>query len=207
MEDLIRSWLEKHVGRVASLERQARWRPVWFADVDVDDGAESLALCVRGDRTDYPGIFPLEHEMLVQRMLHERGVRVAAVHGWIDEPRAYVMDRVPGRSDFSDCTPEQRDAVMDDYIGILAELHALDVEPFEAAGVRRDGMGAYERWYRSSKKRPDPFLEFCLGWLRRHPPATAAGTRSSCGTPASSIRRGSGSRRFSTSNWPISATR
>ncbi|WP_331767557.1 phosphotransferase family protein [Embleya sp. NBC_00896] len=172
MEDLIRSWLEKHVGRVASLERQARWRPVWFADVDVDDGAESLALCVRGDRTDYPGIFPLEHEMLVQRMLHERGVRVAAVHGWIDEPRAYVMDRVPGRSDFSDCTPEQRDAVMDDYIGILAELHALDVEPFEAAGVRRDGMGAYERWYRSSKKRPDPFLEFCLGWLRRHPPAT-----------------------------------
>ncbi|WTW92033.1 phosphotransferase family protein [Streptomycetaceae bacterium NBC_01309] len=167
MEDLIRTWLEKHVGRVTRLERQARWRPVWFADVD--GGAGSLALCVRGDRTDYPGIFPLEHEMLVQRMLHDSGVRVAAVHGWIDEPRAYVMDRAPGQSDFSGCTPQQRDAVMDDYVDILADVHALDAAPFEAAGVRRDGMGGYERWYRASKKRPDPFLEYCLGWLRRHP--------------------------------------
>ncbi|NUU20212.1 MAG: phosphotransferase [Streptomycetaceae bacterium] len=167
MDDLVRDWLAEHIGPVIRLERQARWRPVWFADVERD--GETLGLCVRGDRTDYPGIFPLEHEMLVQRLLHEHGIRVPAVHGWLDDPRAFVIDRVPGQPDFSGCTPEQRDAVMDDYIAILAEVHALDVAPFEAAGVRRDGMAAYERWYRSSKKRPDPFLEFCLGWLRRHP--------------------------------------
>lgn len=167
MESLIRQWLEKNVGRVTRLERQARWRPVWFADVERD--GRTLELCVRGDRTDYPGVFPLEHEMLVQRLMHESGVRVAGVHGWIDEPRAFVIDRVPGRPDFEGCTAEQRDAVMDDYLRILAELHALDVTPFAEAGVRRDGMGAYDAWYRSSKKRPDPFMEFCLGWLRRHP--------------------------------------
>ncbi|MCF2533405.1 phosphotransferase family protein [Yinghuangia soli] len=166
-EDLIRTWLTDHIGPVKSLERQARWRPVWFADVERD--GEPLGLCVRGDRTDYPGIYPLEHEMLVQRLLHERGIRVPAVHGWIDEPRAFVIDRVGGRPDFDGCTAEQRDAVMDDYIATLAEIHALDPAPFAAAGVRRDGMGEYERWYRSSKKRPDPFLEFCLGWLARHP--------------------------------------
>lgn len=167
MENLIREWLEKNLGRVERLERQARWRPVWFADV-VRDG-EVLELCVRGDRTDYPGVFPLEHEMLAQRLMQERGVAVAGVYGWIDEPRAFVIDRVPGRPDFADCTDEQRDAVMDDYLRILAELHALDVAPFADAGVRRGGIEAYDSWYRSSKKRPDPFMEFCLGWLRRHP--------------------------------------
>ena len=167
MDDLIKGWLEKHVGRVTRLERQARWRPVWFADVERDGG--TVGLCVRGDRTDYPGIFPLEHEMLVQRLLHERGIPVAGVHGWIDDPRAFVIDIVPGRPDFTGCTDAQRDAVMDDYLRVLAEVHALDVAPFDAAGVRRDGMGAYDRWYRASKKRPDPFLEFCLGGLRRHP--------------------------------------
>jgi hypothetical protein len=30
-------------------------------------------------------------------------------------------------------------------------------------------MAAYLAWYRRSKKRPDPFLEFCLQWLGRHP--------------------------------------
>ncbi|GAA4966280.1 hypothetical protein GCM10023205_33590 [Yinghuangia aomiensis] len=168
MEERIRAWLEKHLGRVDRLERQARWRPVWFADVTRGDGTR-LRLCVRGDRTDYPGIYPLEHEMLVQRLLNERGIRVPAVYGWIDDPRAYVMDRVDGQVDFAGCGDAQRDAVMDDYLGILAEIHALDPAPFEAAGVQGDGMGGYERWYRSSKKRPDPFLEFCLGWLRRHP--------------------------------------
>lgn len=168
MEERIRAWLEKHLGRVDRLDRQARWRPVWFAEV-TRGGGTRLRLCVRGDRTDYPGIYPLEHEMLVQRLLNERGIRVPAVYGWIDDPRAYVMDRVDGQVDFAGCGDVQRDAVMDDYLGILAEIHALDPAPFEAAGVRSDGMGGYERWYRSSKKRPDPFLEFCLGWLRRHP--------------------------------------
>jgi aminoglycoside phosphotransferase (APT) family kinase protein len=167
VDDLVRAWLESNIGTVVRLERQARWRPVWFVDVERD--GEVLELCVRGDRTDFPGIYPLEHEMLVQRLLHERGIPVPAVHGWIDEPRAFVIDRVGGQPDFAGCTEDQRDRVMDDYLAVLARIHALDPQPFEAAGVQRDGMGGYERWYRSSKRRPDPFLEWCLAWLRRHP--------------------------------------
>jgi aminoglycoside phosphotransferase (APT) family kinase protein len=164
MDELVRAWLTDNIGAVVHLERQARWRPVWFADME--DGRE---LCVRGDRTDFPGIYPLEHEMLVQSLLHERGIPVPAVHGWIDEPRAFVIDRVGGQPDFAGCTDEQRDRVMDDYLRILAEIHALDPAPMEAAGVQRDGMGGYLRWYRRSKRRPDPFLEWCLAWLERHP--------------------------------------
>src|SRR5947209_521673 len=164
-DELVVDWLTANVGTVVHIEQQPRWRPVWFADVERE--GEVLELCVRGDRHDFPGIFPLEHEMLCQRLLHEHGIPVPAVPGWIDEPRAFVTDRIAGRPHFED--GDDRDAVVDDYLGILARLHALDVAPFEASGVRRNGMQAYIDHYRPTKQRPEPFLEFCLGWLDRHP--------------------------------------
>lgn len=170
MEDAVRTWLEHNLGPVVSIERQARWRPVWFADVERDGAV--LQLCVRGDRLDFPGIFPLEHEMLLQRLMHEHGIPVPAVYGWIDEPRAFVTDRVGGQPDFTGCSDEERDAVMDDYMRILAELHALDPAPFKSAGVehgRGRGMQAYVEHYRRTKRRPDPFLEFALAWLDHNP--------------------------------------
>jgi len=174
----VAAWLESQLGgRVVAIARQPRWRPVWFADVERD--GERLALCVRGDRTDMPLIFPLEHEMRFQALLHDHGIPVARVHGWIDDPCAYVMDRVPGRNDFAKASDEERRAVVDDYLRILARLHALDLRPFVDAGIVRApspaesglvGMARYERVYRSTKRHPEPFTEFCLGWLRRHPP-------------------------------------
>ena len=172
------SWLEANMGgTVTSIERQARWRPVWFADVD--HNGERLELCVRGDRFDMNLVFPLEHEMILQKMLGDHGIPVAQVHGWIDDPMAYVMDRIPGDNHFDNCTDAERDAVVDDYLHILAKMHALDVEPFAAAGIRRAeqpeesglvGLRRYEELYRGQKTFPDPFLEFCLGWLHRNPP-------------------------------------
>ena len=40
------------------------------------------------------------------------------------------MDRVPGRNDFEQSTDAERAAVVDDYLHILARLHALDIGPF-----------------------------------------------------------------------------
>ena len=65
---------------------------------------------MRGDRTDMPLIFPLEHEMTFQRLLGEHGIPVATVRGWIDEPMAYVMDRVGGQEHFGDTGDEDRAA-------------------------------------------------------------------------------------------------
>jgi aminoglycoside phosphotransferase (APT) family kinase protein len=174
--NLVKAWLEDHLGPVVTIHRQPRWRPVWFADVDL--GHELSELCVRGDRTDMPLIFPLDHEMRFQSLLHDHGIPTARVYGWIDRPKAYVMDRVPGSNDFSGVSDTERDAVVDDYLHVLARLHALEVEEFEAAGIASSspsesglvGLRAYERVYRSTKRRPDPFMEFCLGWLRRNPP-------------------------------------
>jgi aminoglycoside phosphotransferase (APT) family kinase protein len=173
----VRAWLESHLGRVTQIARQGRWRPVWFADVE--RGSERLALCVRGERVDMPLVFPLAHEMKLQALLHERGIPVPKVYGLVERPLAYVMDRVPGRNHFEGAAAAERDAVVDDYLRILARLHALDPKPFAEAGILRGasaaeagtfGISRYEAIYRATKNAPEPFMEFCLGWLRRNPP-------------------------------------
>lgn len=173
----VKEWVRDVIGgTVVALRRQPRWRPVWF--VDVDRGGETLELMVRGDRIDAAPLFPLEHEMRFQQLLEEGGIPVPHVYGWCDEPRAFVTDRVPGENNFDAATDAERDAVMDDYMRILACIHALDVDPFARGGIARAatpaesgelGMDVYERGYRSTKVRPDPFLEFCLAWLARNP--------------------------------------
>ncbi|MBA3056285.1 MAG: phosphotransferase family protein, partial [Sphingomonadales bacterium] len=54
------AWIEdKFGGKVVSSSRQARWRPLYFVDVERD--GVTLELVVRGDRVDTPCVFPLEH--------------------------------------------------------------------------------------------------------------------------------------------------
>jgi aminoglycoside phosphotransferase (APT) family kinase protein len=172
------SWLESNLGgKVQSLSRQARWRPVWMVDLERD--GELLPLCVRGDRIDTEYTWSLEHEMRFQRTLQEQGMLAPRVHGWIDDPRAIVMDRVPGRPDFADSTDEERDVVVDEYLQALASIHSLDLGPFDDAEIDRAprpeesglvGVRRMVRMYRRQKVRPDPFTEWALGWLHRHPP-------------------------------------
>src|SRR2546421_661117 len=124
-EDRIDAWIRAHVGgTVVGLRRQARWRPVWFLDVDRD--GERLEIMVRGDRTDAAPLFPLEHEMKFQQLLEEDVITVAHVYGWSDDPRAFVTDFAPGENHFEAATDAERASVMDEYMGILARLHQLD---------------------------------------------------------------------------------
>jgi aminoglycoside phosphotransferase (APT) family kinase protein len=170
-------WIEENVGgRVTHVDPQARWRPVWFAQVERE--GEKLELCVRGDRLDCRHGFPLENEMKFQQLLQEAGIPVARVYGWCDDPRAYVMDRLQGVEHFQGVDDAERDGVMQHYMEILADIHNLDIEPFIQAGLLRAerpelsgriGIDTYEAAYRAVKKRPDPFLEFCLAWIKRNP--------------------------------------
>jgi hypothetical protein len=121
------AWLESLLGgTVTSWSRQPRWRPMWFADVECDGVVQRVV--VRGERSDSVLQFPLDHEMRLQQVLEQQGIRVPKVYGWCDEPRAYAMEAVAGRPDFKGVSPEDRAAIVDEYLQELARIHALPLQ-------------------------------------------------------------------------------
>jgi aminoglycoside phosphotransferase (APT) family kinase protein len=175
------TWIERSTrGRVVRCERQPRWRPAWYLDVETD--GEVLPLYFRGDRGSLDhGVYALEHELAVLQVLEAHGIAVPHVYGFCDDPRGIVMQRVPGRANLLTVDDDaERGAILDDYMTWLARIHRIGTAPFELAGLapanRALAMADFDRWeatYRAKKARPEPFLEFAIRWLRRDPPARA----------------------------------
>ncbi|CAB4364012.1 MAG: phosphotransferase family protein [Actinobacteria bacterium] len=175
------AWLEGLLGgKVVSWSRQPRWRPMWFVDIERNGVVERVVerVVVRGERSDSVQQFPLDHEMRFQQVLEAQGIAVPHVYGWCDEPRAYAMAAVPGQPDFKGTPPAERAVIVDEYLQELARLHTLPLQPFIDAGITRGdspadaahvGIRQFVRVFRQIKVRPDPLMEFVLGWLDRHP--------------------------------------
>ncbi len=181
-EGRLRAFVEQLAGgRIVRMERQVRWRPAWFADVEVD--GRLLALHLRGDRAGGVAIFPdLKREADMIELLHRQGIAVPRIHGYCQDPPCIVMDALPGSrsmsaADAGDDTA--RRAILRQYMAQVVAMHRLDLEPFVQAGVHRPegaeaitlvGLEAYLPHYRRTKCRPEPLLEFVIGWLRRQVP-------------------------------------
>src|SRR5438876_1893823 len=175
-------WVENATGgRVVHSERQPRWRPAWYLDVERD--GEMLPLYFRGDRGSLDhGVYSLEHEYRVLRVLEAHDIAVPHVYGFCPDPRGIVMERVRGRANLLTVNDDaERSAILDDYMMWLARIHRIGTGPFEAAGLSMgDGemiMADFDRWeatYRAKKVRPEPFIEFAIRWLRRDPPKREA---------------------------------
>ena len=173
--ELVHDALEANLGKVVRLERQARWRPAWFATLERDGGQTEV--CVRGARVDALMPFSLHHELMLQRLMHDAGIPVAKVHMWSEDPPFYVMDKLAGKQDFDQVSDVHRRQIVDEYLEALVKLHKLDVAPFVDAGIFHAadpaesgvaGLLEYERSYRETKVTADPLMEFALGWLRRN---------------------------------------
>ena len=174
------SWIESELGgRILGYERQTRWRPAFFLDFERD--GESLPLYFRGARPEMSaGHEAIAFEARVLLQLEAEGIPVPHVYAVCPDPCGIVMDRSPGRAILTTSdSPTERKAVFDDYIEILARMHGLDVSAFEAMGLDRPvsarelGLCDLARWessYRKAKARPEPLIEFVLGWLKRNVP-------------------------------------
>jgi aminoglycoside phosphotransferase (APT) family kinase protein len=173
-------WVEQRLrGQVVRFARHPRWRPAYYLDVKRDD--EVLPVYFRGDRglADH-GVYPLEHEMTVLQVLEKHGIPVPHVFGLCEDPRGIVMERRPGRANLATAESEdERVAVLDEFVDILARMHCIDVAELESLGLERPrdaqalGLGDfdhYERAYRSHKIRPEPFIEYTIRWVRNHVP-------------------------------------
>jgi hypothetical protein len=173
--------LERLVGgRIVRAEKQPRWRPAFF--LDVDRGGEIAPIYLRGDRGELQhGVYGLDHEYRVLAALEAEGIPVPHVYGFLADPLAIVMARVPGRVNLATAQSEaEREAVLDHWIEILATLHRLPLARFEALGLERPqrpeqlGLGDFARWeksWRERKNRPDPRIEWVIRWLHRNVPS------------------------------------
>lgn len=166
-------------GRVVASERQVRHRPAWF--VDVDRSGEPLGIYVRGDRDSDVQPFPeLRREADIMQVLEAHGIPVPHVYGMCDQPNAIVMQKLAGTRDVSRASSDgARRAIARRYVEILAQMHRIPLEPFVEKGLAKPvgaravglaGLDAYLPLYERTKARPEPLLEFAIGWLRRNVP-------------------------------------
>ncbi len=165
-------------GRIIASERQVRWRPAWFVDVEVDGAVVHLHL--RGDRGGNVAIFPdLKREADIIDVLHAHGIPVPKIYGYLADPPCIIMQTITGTRDLSGLTEAQKSSVGREYMTAVAAMHKLPLEPFMQAGVHRPdgaedialvGLTAYMPQYRQTKARPEPLLEFVIGWIRRNVP-------------------------------------
>lgn len=178
-ESVLKEWIEASVGSVQRLERQGRWRPGWYVDVDGDAGTRSLY--VRGSRGGYWPPQPLSYEAEVHQYLGREGVRVPPFLGYVEEIPAIVMEVVPGMADLSNAPEADRDTLRRQLAEQMARMHALDPETIHGFGapraeddarLARGYLERVEEIYRATKKKPEPAIEFVLGWLSRNIPTT-----------------------------------
>lgn len=190
-DEAVHNWLDSHIGPVRTFERQPRWRPAWFADVERDGAI--VPLYVRGDREGMEFSLSTYREADVLEVLERLGIPVPHVYGRIEATPAIVMDRLPGATNLSNSrTARERNLVIDEYMEILARIHRLDPSEFVNIGLKmptnpqRHALSSFEQAvsrYRASKQRPEPFLEFGIGWVRRHVPAHRFDPRFVLGDP------------------------
>jgi aminoglycoside phosphotransferase (APT) family kinase protein len=173
-------------GEIVELERQVRWRPSWYAKV-LKNGRTSQ-IYLRGDRTGDAAIFPdLKREADILQILERHDIPVPHIYGFCESPPCIVMDCLPGTRDMTEePNAEVRTAIGMEYMRAIAAMHDLPLEPFLAAGVHRPstakeialvGISAYMPLYRRTKVKPEPLLEFAIGWMRRNVPTDRTDAR------------------------------
>ena len=175
------SWIEASLGgKVANARPQGRWRTAMFFDLHKD--GSTLPLYFRGLR---PGmgtssaLIQLEADILI--ILERHGLTVPHVHGVCPQPPGIVMDCLPGRPNLATASDEaEREAVLDQYVDALVTMHSIDTAEFEAIGMKPlagadqlalGDLAVWEGTFRHQKARPEPAIEFALGWLKANKPA------------------------------------
>lgn len=184
----ISGWVAKNLGgEVQDVTRLERWRPQW--KVTYAAGGDTKAVLFRGDRS-IAGKHDLRFEMDVMQVLEAKGIKVPHIYGWVDSPRAFVMDwidtedRAPGMLHTAIENPstlsDERWQAMLHYMEDLAAVHAIPVSEF--AHIRRlskppqtaaeIALHAPERMYQvgAHMGQIDVAFEFLQAWLRRNVP-------------------------------------
>jgi hypothetical protein len=184
--DSIKQWIEKNIGgRVQSVQRLRRWRPVWRVDYEKDGAGR--AVLVKGERAWTAIPYSLDHEMALMQVLEAHDIAVPHVYGMIESPKAFVMEWAEGGRDpglvqeaiehESTMSPDRWAASLK-YMEVLAKMHAIPTDAFKhteagnPVGARAIALENYELNYQLLDARGgvDALTEFFALWLRRNVP-------------------------------------
>ena len=178
------AWIEATAGgRAVAVERRHAGGSREGGWVDVDRAGERVPLFLRRDAGNGPlsrTRYSLEREARTLIALRGTGLLVPEVLGIDDREHCYLMQRMPGQSDFRRiaATPEWDD-VSRHYVEQLCRLHALDPAklPLPDHPLPRrpedHALLEVESWAEIYAKRVsarEPVAEFGFAWLRHHAP-------------------------------------
>ncbi len=184
----VTAWVESLVGgEITRLERHVARREAWVVDVARPDAA-TLEAFLRIDRHPVPNAtVSLEKEARIVQALESTSIPVARLHGWNPALQTALFARDPGRSDVDRLEDRlQQRAVMEDFIRIVARLHALDIDSLDLDDVIPDrpetpeacalgDLDAQLSAFRGFLERySDPLLTYGVDWLRRHAPKSVS---------------------------------
>jgi aminoglycoside phosphotransferase (APT) family kinase protein len=181
------AWVEELLGgRIVRTERQSRWRPQYFLDVEAPDGVRRVVL--RGFRN--PGYTTpdeagaramLASEAAVLRALQSTPVRAPGLLGYHAELGWLVMEFLEGDAELTAVADaDRRFAIYTGYVEELARLHAhplekIDLDPAlpHPGSSRAFAEGLLERhegYFRGcGLEFPEPVMELGFQWLRANP--------------------------------------
>ncbi|MEM9519874.1 MAG: phosphotransferase [Actinomycetota bacterium] len=204
----IETWVADHLGgEVVAMERLERWRPQW--KVSHTSAGTTGSVLVRGNRPIAP-VEALRFEMECMQVLEANGILVPHIHGWMDEPAAFVMDwvdttdRAPGMLHTAIDNPSEMDddrwQAMLGYMSHLAAVHAVPVSEFahidrlaDPPSEPRDiALHAVDRMFAMGEMAGniDPSLSYLQRWLRRNAPTDRNDVRFLCGDAGQFMSRG-----------------
>jgi len=174
----LQAFVEREVGAITSIRRpEAGSSRITYL---IEAQCERCVLRVDGgdgSMSDTP--LDLAREAAAYRALSGSDVRIPTLLG--ETHNALLMSWIPGSPDLASAPTEIRHAIMDDYIGALAELHRVDTSsgfaaldpPESASRAAQHWLALWTRIYRSKVRRPSPLAEFATQWMARTAPTDA----------------------------------
>jgi aminoglycoside phosphotransferase (APT) family kinase protein len=174
-------------GEVTHLHRHVARREAWVVDVTRPDGSV-LEAFLRLQR-EAGGVDPrrLERETRITQSLEKTDIPVTPVYAWNADLCATLFARDPGRSDIDqvDDSKQQR-AVMEDFMRVVARMHALDLDALDLDDImeprpqtaEETAIGEVDvivgQWKHFLDGYTDPLTVYGIDWLRRFVPKEVA---------------------------------
>jgi aminoglycoside phosphotransferase (APT) family kinase protein len=187
LDPALAAWSEETLeGRMVRCERTPGGgsRHSYFVTVEQRDGSRRDAVL----RVEAGGSFSgtainVAKEAVVYRALARTSVPVPEVLGVAPGGAALLLEMLPGASELGD-SAEERHAALMSFVGVLAEMHRIDVEELHLPGfprprtARDNAVMDLEMWVGLGEEvsELDPLIRYAGAFLTAHPPETAPST-------------------------------